>query len=149
MATTFGQAAPIDGREIPRTLLWIVWRPHGCSGRGCSFTWDPPSVGLPMEVPLVGNWPRVKHLIEGWSLPQNWGMVETLEAVALAFHEIEDSLEALSGLVAAAVVKSIFLEIVESVIKERERDFDRRETHFSITWRVMTYGMPLRKRDSY
>ena len=39
----------------------------------------PPSVGLPIWEPLVGNWSRVKYLLEGWGLPQNWGRVETPE----------------------------------------------------------------------
>lgn len=80
--------------------------------------------------------------------------METQEAAELALHEKEDCLEALNGRVAAGILGYVFLEMVESVIEERERviedrDFGRGERHFSITWRKweMTYGMLLRKRE--
>lgn len=87
--------------------------------------------------------------------------METPEAAALAFRQIEDCLEALNSHEAAGIVGSLFIETVESVTEEREwviedrervieeRDLGRRETHRSISWRswVMTYGLPLRKID--
>ena len=42
-------------------------------------------------------------------------------------REVEDCLEALSGHVAARIVGCLFLEIVESVIEERERVIEERE----------------------
>ena len=51
---------------------------------------SPLYVGLPNGETLVGNWCRVKHLLEGWRLTQNWGRVETPEAAELALHQIED-----------------------------------------------------------
>ena len=60
-------------------------------------------------------------------LPQNWGRVETLGAAELALRQIEDCLEALNGRVAAGIVGSLFVQIVESVTEERERIMEERE----------------------
>ena len=60
---TFGRAAPADGREAPADAV----------AEGAASPVIPPAVGLPSREPLVGNWPRVKYLLEGWGLPQNWG----------------------------------------------------------------------------
>ena len=112
MSATFGRAAPVDGGEAPvdaeaedLTSPVII----------------PPAVGLPTWEPLVGNWSRVKYLLEGWSLPQNGGRVETLEAAELAPCELEDCLETLGGWAVAGIVGSLFIEIVENVIQEKER----------------------------
>ena len=88
---------------------------------------NPLYVALPTGEPLVGNWSRVKHILQWWGLPQDWGRVETPEAAELALHEIEDFIEALSGHVADGIVGSLFLEIMENVIKERERVIKERE----------------------
>lgn len=79
------------------------------------------SMELPFRELLVRNWSRVKHLPHGWAIPQNRERVGTLEAVELTPHEIEDCLKALNGCVAARIVECLFLEIVERVIKEREK----------------------------
>ena len=54
-----GGKAPVDALVVGASSLVII----------------PLPVGLPIWEPLVGNWPRVKHLLEGWDLPQNWGRV--------------------------------------------------------------------------
>ena len=81
-----------------RRPQWLQWQ------RAQLHQGAPLSVGLPIWEPLVGNWSRVKHLLEGWGLLQNWGRVKTPEAAELAHHEIEDCLEVLSGWVAAGIV---------------------------------------------
>ena len=108
--------------------LWMVGRPQWLQQvEGAASPRSPLSVGLPTGEPLVGNWSRVKHLLEGWGLPQIWGMVEILETVLLALHDIEDCLEALSGHIADGIGGSFFLETVESVLEERERVIQERE----------------------
>ena len=121
MGATLEQAGPRDGGDVPRTPF-VVSReaPAAAVAEGAAPPRSPLSVGLPNGDPLVGNWSRVKHLLEGWGLPQNWGRVETREAAELAFGETEDCLEALSGCVAARIVGYLFLNIVERVIKERD-----------------------------
>lgn len=95
--------------------------------------------------------------------------METPEDAQLVLHQVEDPLEAPSGHVAAGIEEFLFVQMVQSVIEEkelsrretgllkrqrrllrREGDFGRRERHFSTAWRnwMMTYGMPLKKRDS-
>lgn len=78
----------------------------------------PPALGLSIWEPLMGNWSRVKYLLEGWRLPQNWRRVETPEATGLDLHELENCLDILGGHVAPGIVGS-FIEVVENVI-ERE-----------------------------
>ena len=97
----------------------------------------------------MGNWSRVKHLLEGWGLPQNWGRVETPEATELALHQIEDCLEDLSGCVVASIVGSLFIQKVESVIEERQRLWQERDT---LQYHLEDLGDDLwdaLKRDSY
>ena len=93
-------SAVVEGAALPKGLL---------------------SVGLQLGEPLVENWSRVKHLLDGWALPQNWESVETPGAVELALSEIEDCLEVLSGHVAAGIVGCLYLKIVERDIKERDK----------------------------
>ena len=110
MGVTFGRAAPVDGGEAPA---------DAAAEGATSPIVMPPGVGLPIWEPLVGNWSR-KYLLEGWGLPHNWGTVETPEAAELAIPELKDCLETLGGCVTAGIVGSLFMEIVENVIQEKE-----------------------------
>lgn len=127
MGVTLGWLASRDGGDMPRTSPVDG---SECS-RGCSFTKSPPSAGLPVGESLLGNWSRAKYHLEGWGFPQNWGRVETPEAVELALCEIEDYLEALSVCVAAGILGSLCFLVVKSVIEERERGESRRERGLS------------------
>lgn len=112
-----GQPAPGDDGEA--TMAVEV--------QGAALLGNPLYVGLPIGEPLVRNWSRVKHLLEGWSLPQTWGRMETPEAAELALHQTEDCLELLSGRGVPGIVGSLFIQIVESVIEERERLRQKRD----------------------
>ena len=56
MGATFGRAAPVDGGEAPV---------DAAAEGAASPVVIPPAVGLPTWEPLVGNWSRVKYLLEG------------------------------------------------------------------------------------
>lgn len=60
-----------------------------------------PINGASTQGALVGNWSRVKHLVDEWAPPQDWGRVG---AVELALHVIRDFLGELSGCVVAGIV---------------------------------------------
>lgn len=89
----------------------------------------------------MGNQSSVKHLIDMWAPPKNWGSVETLEAVELTICKIGDCLVALRGHVASGIVGGCFSRYCKGL--------PRSEIHFDVAWMswAMNCGMPLRKRQ--
>lgn len=73
---------PVNGGEAPV--------PASPGRQGAASPESPLSLRLPLGEPLVGNWSRAKHLLDGWGLSQKWGRVETPEAVEVVLSEIED-----------------------------------------------------------
>ena len=64
---TVGCAAPTGGGEMPRTPpVDDGEAPVAAAVQGAASTRNPLSVGFPIEEPLVGNWSRVRQLLEGW-----------------------------------------------------------------------------------